>query len=87
MCGVSNDWTGLPSNGLLLCSGCHRWIELNRAEAMRHGWLVEIGADPAAVPVLLHDGRLVLLDVDGSYRLAVPKLDVALSAGCVATSW
>lgn len=48
-------------------SGCHGHIESNRTVAYENGWLVHEGQDPAAVPVLLHDGRRVLLDGD-DYR-------------------
>lgn len=85
--GVENDWTGLASNGLLLCRRCHRWVEVNRREAIESGWLLQLGDDPAAVPVLLHSGQVMLLDNDGSYRRFVPQLSVELSRGCVATSW
>ena len=87
MGGVSNDWTGLASNGLLLCRACHRWVEQHRDEAYEHGWLVPIGGEPGEVPVLLHDGRRVLLDADGSYRPAVPTVEVPVSRGRIATAW
>jgi hypothetical protein len=49
-------------------SGCHGWIESNRdRRRWATGWLLREGQDPAEVPVLLHDGRRVLLGVDG-YR-------------------
>ena len=87
MGGVDNEWTGLASNGLLLCGRCHRWVEANRPESIEHGWLVQHGDDPELKPVLLHSGQVVLLDRDGSYRRYVPQLDVALTRGSVATSW
>lgn len=59
------------SNLLQVCghgtAGCHGWIESNRETALGNGWLLHEGQDPAVVPVLLHDGRRVLLGVDG-YR-------------------
>ena len=87
MGGVDNEWTGLASNGLLLCGRCHRWVEANRPESIEHGWLVQHGDDPELQPVLLHSGQLVLLDRDGSYRRYMPQLDVALTRGSIATSW
>lgn len=87
MGGVSNAWTGLVSNGLLLCRDCHRWVEANRAAAYEHGWLVPIGGDPTATPVLLWDRRLVLLAPDGSYRRVTPPPEIPPSAGRIATTW
>lgn len=87
MGGVDDEWTGLASNGLLLCGRCHRWVEANRIESIERGWLVQHGDDPDLKPVLLHSGQVVLLDRDGSYRRHVPQLDVALTRGSVATSW
>lgn len=87
MGGVDNEWTGLASNGLLLCERCHRWVEANRPESIEHGWLVQHGDDPELKPVLLHSGQLVLLDRDGSYRRAAPVASVELTRGHVATSW
>ncbi|SEN88651.1 HNH endonuclease [Nonomuraea pusilla] len=44
-------------NLLLLCgsgtTGCHGWVESNRAEAYKLGYLVKTGFDPLDVPVLL----------------------------------
>lgn len=54
-------------------SGCHGHIERNRTLAYANGWLVHDGQDPAVVPVLLHDGRRVLLDADG-YRAPAADL-------------
>lgn len=59
------------SNLLDVCghgtAGCHGWIERNRETALANGWLLHEGADPAAVPVALHDGRRVLLTDAGTY--------------------
>jgi hypothetical protein len=61
-----------PPNLIFLCGdgtrGCHGWIEHNRAEARKHGWLVYYEMDAAAVEVLLWDGRRVLLDADGGWH-------------------
>lgn len=87
MGGVDNEWTGLASNGLLLCGHCHRWVEANRPESVERGWLVRHGDDPELMPVLLHSGQVVLLDRDGVYRRAVPVASVELTRGRIATSW
>lgn len=53
-------WAGIHSPELLvlLCgdgtTGCHGWIESNRAEALRLGWLLSrhlFGIDPEQVPL------------------------------------
>ena len=62
------DWI---DNLLALCPPCHngdpksahRSITLART----HGWIVPSWADHETVPVLLHDGRRVLLDRRGGY--------------------
>lgn len=63
-----------PANLLWLCgtgtTRCHGWIESHRDAAREAGWLLRDGQDPAAVPVLLWDGRRVLLDDDGGQRPA-----------------
>lgn len=58
--------TNLPANGLSCCPACHDWIESNRDEAKKHGWLLEQHQSPAEVPVLRR-GRLVLLADDGTW--------------------
>ena len=60
--------TNLPANGLSCCPACHDWIESNRDEAKKHGWLLEQHQSPAEVPVLRR-GRLVLLDDIGGFHL------------------
>lgn len=63
--------THLPSNLLLLCgsgtTGCHNKVHANPAWSMDHGLLVRQSASPAAVPVQLLIGR-VLLDDQGNYN-------------------
>lgn len=49
MGGTSNPDINLPSNLLLLCHACHRYIELYRNEADANGWLVERHMPPAAM--------------------------------------
>ena len=87
MGGVSNEWTGLPSNALLLCRSCHRWVEQHRDAALSAGWLVHYGTDPATVPVRVVGGQLVLLSAAGDYVRAVGKLGVEVSGRCVPTMW
>lgn len=72
-------WAGIHSPALLvlLCgdgtTGCHGWVEANRAEARRLGWLLLrhlFDLDPADIPLrwadrpdrlfLHHDGSVVV---------------------------
>ena len=50
-----------------LCTDCHEWAHGNPEAARAAGWIVRRGSDPAKVAVVLHDGRTVRLDPDGSY--------------------
>lgn len=67
MGGSRLDTTNRASNGLGLCTGCHRLIEGNRTVAKLHGWLVPQGADPSVRPVS-YRGQPALLDDDGNIR-------------------
>lgn len=71
--GSSAPDTNLPSNLVLLCPPCHAGIESRRAEAMRSGWLVSQGCDPAATAVLIHGDRWRYLTVDGAYHVHPPS--------------
>jgi len=51
MGGTRDSDINSPANLVLLCSGCHSWIELNREWAYKLGWLVHRTADPADIPV------------------------------------
>jgi hypothetical protein len=53
--------------GLGNAAGCHRLMDLERPEAVRRGFVIPTGGDPATTPLLLWDGRLVLLDGHGQY--------------------
>ncbi len=53
-----------------LCRECHAWCHRNPLAATGLGYIVPSRADPAARGMLLHDGRLVLLDDAGGYMLA-----------------
>lgn len=70
MGGNKSAATSSPSNALLLCgsgtTGCHGWVESNRSEARDLGLLLRQHQDPAAVPVTLLVGR-VLLGAAGEY--------------------
>lgn len=71
MGGTSRPEFNSPANLLLLCgsgtTGCHGWVEANRTAARNAGWLVWQSQDPEEMPVLLHDGRRVLLMADWTY--------------------
>lgn len=51
-----------PANLLLLCRGCHDWVETHRAPARVFGWLLRDVADAEATPALGHDGVWYVLD-------------------------
>lgn len=53
--------TNTCCNLLWLCATCHlQVVEVQREKALRNGWLVYQGRDPAAHPVLLWDGWFYL---------------------------
>jgi hypothetical protein len=61
-----------PQNGLVACRFCHAAITSASGDqyrqALDNGWLVYTWpGQPQDVPVLLPDGRTVLLTVDGTY--------------------
>lgn len=61
---------------LLLCgdgvTGCHGYVESHREYALGRGLLVsQHEPDPAAVPVQLASGRLVLLDPGGGFYIDI----------------
>ena len=62
--GTSLAWVNQPANGVLLCTGCHGWVESNRQDARDLGWLVSRNAVYKAedVPLTYWDGALYLLD-------------------------
>lgn len=67
MGGTKRRATALPSNGLGLCAQCHYWVEANRRESLRLGYLCRQEQEPSAVAVLL-DGRFVFLTDTGDYE-------------------
>lgn len=69
-----------PVNLVALCgtdnqTGCHGLVHRNPQAARDAGLLVRRSADPARVPVQLHDGRRVLLRPDGTYQPVDPDLE------------
>jgi hypothetical protein len=64
MGGSRRDDTNVASNGLGLCSGCHRLIESYRTVAELLGWLVPQGTDPSNRRVI-YRGQPALLADDG----------------------
>lgn len=70
MGGDKRSTTDRASNAILLCgsgtTGCHGWVEQNRATAIEAGLLVPSTLEPAEIPVTLRYGRVLLHD-DGTY--------------------
>ena len=73
MGGTRTAWVNQPANLIVLCgsgtTGCHGWVERNRAEALRDGFLISrIGIQTAENTQLQHalHGR-VLLGNDGGW--------------------
>lgn len=64
MGGSRRDDTNRASNGLGLCSGCHRLVEKHRDVAELHGWLVLQGHEPTRKKVS-YRGQNALLDDGG----------------------
>lgn len=68
MGGSRDPHANLPGNLVLLCRGCHDWIESRRSWAYGQGWLiphdVRINPETVSVPTAMH-GRVLLAD-DGS---------------------
>lgn len=77
MGGTSDPRINMPSNLLWVCGDgtrkCHGHMESQRTEAYKNGWLVPRKTDPRLVPVLLWDGRRVLLDDEGEWILVDPS--------------
>jgi 5-methylcytosine-specific restriction protein A len=63
--------TNQAANALWLCRLCHEWVESNRTEALKFGWLIPQLRIPAEVPVLRR-GLWCLLDNRGDY-VAIPE--------------
>jgi 5-methylcytosine-specific restriction protein A len=76
MGGTHDPRVNRPSNLLWVCGDgtrkCHGHMESRRVEAREKGWLVTRTDDPREVPVVLWDGRRVLLDDEGEWS-TVPE--------------
>lgn len=70
MGGTRRESTNDPSNLLIVCgsgtTGCHGWIEGNRADAKAAGLLVSQWDDPAAVPYVDLAGNRWMLTTHGT---------------------
>lgn len=72
-------WPGinLSSNLMILdgsgTTGCHGFIERERAAALRVGWLLPKGADPSQVATLINRDRWVYLGDDFRYHDDPPE--------------
>lgn len=70
--GIGGKWRA--ANGLDACRQCHRHITEHPALAYEHGWFVHSYADPAEVPVLIHNATTghdwVLLNDQGDLEFA-----------------
>ena len=58
MGGHAPEWVNHPDNLVFVCLTCHRWIEENREDATRLGWLVSRHEG--------HPEEVVLTRLDGS---------------------
>lgn len=66
MGGTSADYINAPSNLVVLCPTCHRWVEAHRLHAVADGWLIQHRADPTTVLLLSKLHGQVLLADDGT---------------------
>lgn len=71
MGGSRRPSTAGAANGLATCQPCHMWIESNREEATRLGYLVPQAWEPADVSVL-RDEQWVFFDDEGGVH-ALPE--------------
>lgn len=67
MGGTKRSSTALPSNGLGLCEGCHRWVESNRRESLRLGYLCRQEQEPSRVAAFINRAFVFLTDA-GHYE-------------------
>lgn len=74
MGGSKRPSTASAANGLALCAPCHGWIESNRDEAGRLGYLVSQSWEPADVSVF-RDGQWVFFDDQGGVSLLPEEAD------------
>lgn len=64
--GTKDPRINLPSNLVLLCGACHRWVESHREDAREDGWLLRSVAEAATVPVVSTWGAVRTHGDDGS---------------------
>jgi hypothetical protein len=65
---------GWPSNGLLLCAGCHQHIEDHPMDSYDKGWKVRQWDEPQYMPVLRFDGWVMLTPDGQSASVPPPSL-------------
>lgn len=66
-----------PQNLVSICHSCHDYIHRSGDTAVYdNGWLVKQGANPARIPVTLHDDRTVFLSSDGRYE-CIPDVEAS----------
>ena len=70
---ASQGGPDVTSNLAALCASCHRWCHEHPAQAAIAGWIIMSGAEPAAIPVTLWDGRLAWLNDEAGYDLQPPQ--------------
>lgn len=74
MGGTKNPASRSAANALLVHFRCHEWIERNRTEAYKMGYLVHQTDESVSRPVLLPTGWFCLMD-DGSLLPACEPQD------------
>lgn len=73
MGGTKQAWVNQPANLVTLCgsgtTGCHGWIESNRADARLLGWLIPLNGVQTAeqIGVTYWDGTLRYLNDEGGW--------------------
>lgn len=82
MGGSRDASTNTPCNVVLICgrdnrSGCHGDVHQNPDQSREAGWLVRQGADPARVPILLHNDCTVFLTVSGRYEVLPEEVEAS----------
>lgn len=83
MGGSKRHDTNTPANGLWACDLCHDWVERNRTEARKEGWLIR-QADKASETKVLRRGEWVLLDDGGGVD---PYLEREADRWFCGTNW
>lgn len=63
--GSKRPETNQAANGVAACNPCHDWVESNRTEAKKLGWLLEQNQIPEDELLLYRGHRQVLLTNDG----------------------